>query len=93
MYYFKLWVGSKKSSKKMRKRATVLTASRRKKGKEVDQVTPLPTVGFDQEKSIEVLFLITKIYGTKKRYETDRWIISAILYLVDKKNSICLIFF
>ena len=83
MYYFKLWVGSKKSSKKMRKRATVLTASRRKKGKEVDQVTQLPTLGFDQEKSIEVLFLITKIYGTRKRYETGRWIISAILYLVD----------
>ena len=93
MYYFNLWVGSKKRSKKMRTRATVLTASRKKKGKEVDQVTPLPTLGFDQEKSIEVLFLFTKIYGTKKRYETDRWIISAILYLVDKKNSISLIFF
>ena len=50
-HYFNLWVGSKKRSKKMRTSATVLTASRKKKGKEVDQVTQLPTLGIDQEKN------------------------------------------
>ena len=47
----------------MRTSATVLTASRKKKGKEVDQVTQLPTPGFDQEKNIEVLLLVTKIFS------------------------------
>ncbi|KAK7838655.1 putativeinactive leucine-rich repeat receptor-like protein kinase [Quercus suber] len=40
-HYFNLWVGSKKRSKKMRTSATVLTASRKKKGKEVDQIFKL----------------------------------------------------
>ena len=62
-HYFNLWVGSKKRSKKMRTSTTVLTASRKKKGKEIDQVTQLPILGFDQEKSGEVLFLITKIFS------------------------------
>ena len=61
-HYFNLWVGSKKRSKKMRTSATVLTASRKKKGKEVDQVTQLPTLGFAQEKK-EVLLLVTTIFS------------------------------
>ena len=65
-HYFNLWVGSKKRSKKMRTSATVLTASRKKKGKEVDQVTQLPTLGFNQAKGIEVFFSSLKSIGLGK---------------------------
>ncbi|XP_050255512.1 probably inactive leucine-rich repeat receptor-like protein kinase At5g48380 [Quercus robur] len=83
-HYFNLWVGSKKRSKKMRTSTTVLTASRKKKGKEIDQVTQLPILGFDQEKNGEIFKLermVTKMSLTELHEATGNFNTSNIIGL------------
>nr|POE98656.1 putative inactive leucine-rich repeat receptor-like protein kinase [Quercus suber] len=68
----------------MRTSATVLTASRKKKGKEVDQVTQLPTLGFDQEKNIEIFKLermVTRMSLTELHEATGNFNTSNIIRL------------
>ena len=58
-YYFNLWVESKKSNKVMPTKTRVLTVWRKNNGKNVDQLTQLPTKakGLQRDEFMKVLFL------------------------------------
>ena len=58
-YFFNLWVESKKSNKVMPTKTRVLTVWRKNNGKNVDQLTQLPTKakGLQRDEFMKVLFL------------------------------------
>ncbi|GMY32966.1 probably inactive leucine-rich repeat receptor-like protein kinase At5g48380 [Fagus crenata] len=75
MHYFNLWVGSKKKMPTRR-------ASRKNKGKEVDQVTQLPTKWVHQEESIKVSKLermVTKMSLTELSEATANFSTSNVI--------------
>ena len=64
-YYFNLWVESKKSNKVMPTKTRVLTVWRKNNGKNVDQLTQLPTKakGLQREEFMKVLFLTLLLFN------------------------------